>query len=262
MIGYIVKIAEDLGRVFEPGHNPKDTGLNISNVTKILSEELDRLDPRDFAADTRYDFIVARERVRSLSRAKVVGGDGRNRAKLLSQDIARILSSYLGFDNTKSGRNFDFITDKDLKGIIERDYRELSSILLPDGAWKSAVVIAGSILEAVLSDILSSPKFLPAADSCAKAPKDKSGAVLDITNGEGWKLVKLIEVAVDIGVLPQQRAASIDQVLRDYRNFVHPRKEVRAKHPCDEAEALMAKGALDGVCNHLERNILRLCQDT
>jgi hypothetical protein len=52
--------------------------------------------------------------------------------------------------------------------------------------------------------------------------------------------------------MPQARAASIDQVLRDYRNFVHPRKELKAAHHCTEAEATLAKGALDVVCNHLE----------
>ncbi|TOG58122.1 hypothetical protein CGI99_22890 [Vibrio parahaemolyticus] len=61
----------------------------------------------------------------------------------------------------------------------------------------------------------------------------------------------MIEVAVDIGLLPVQRAASIDQVLRDYRNFVHPQKELRSQHPCTEAEAFMAKGCLDGIYNHL-----------
>jgi hypothetical protein len=85
------------------------------------------------------------------------------------------------------------------------------------------------------------------------ALKDKAtgGMVAyDIDKGE-WKLEALIKVAVNTNILPQARADSIDQVLRDYRNFVHPKKEVKAAHPCREAEALMAKGAIDGVCNHL-----------
>jgi len=65
-------------------------------------------------------------------------------------------------------------------------------------------------------------------------------------------LHNLIEVAVDLSILPEARSNTVDQVLRDYRNFVHPKKEVRAEHPCSEAEALMSKGALDGICNHLK----------
>ena len=36
-----------------------------------------------------------------------------------------------------------------------------------------------------------------------------------------------------------------------HRNFVHPKKEIRAQHQCAEAEAMMAMGALEGVCNIL-----------
>jgi hypothetical protein len=76
--------------------------------------------------------------------------------------------------------------------------------------------------------------------------------ILANTAEDEWRLVNLIEVAVDLGLLPQDRADTIDQVLREYRNFVHPRKELKAAHPCTEAEAYLAKGALDGVCNQLE----------
>ena len=41
-------------------------------------------------------------------------------------------------------------------------------------------------------------------------------------------MVHLIDVAVDIGRLPADAADTIHQVLRDYRNFVQPKKEIRA----------------------------------
>jgi hypothetical protein len=75
--------------------------------------------------------------------------------------------------------------------------------------------------------------------------------VKNLTGGD-WTLHDMIEVAADIGLIPNDRSKTFDQVLRDYRNFVHPKKEVRAGHPCTEAEAMMAKGALDGVCNHFD----------
>ena len=46
-------------------------------------------------------------------------------------------------------------SDPVLRAIIERDYKKLSQTLMPDCAWKNAVVIAGSILEAVLYDLLT-----------------------------------------------------------------------------------------------------------
>ena len=106
--------------------------------------------------------------------------------------------------------------------------------------------MAGSILEAVLSDLLikNSANAVRAA-SAKVAPKNKK-----LAGGE-WSLHDLIKVSVELALLPSDRAGAIDQLLRDYRNFVHPLKEIRAAHPCTEAEAFMAKGALDAVCNHL-----------
>src|SRR5260370_10276040 len=69
-----------------------------------------------------------------------------------------------------------------------------------------------------------------------------------------WKLYNLIEIAVDIKMLPTDPANTIHQVLRDYRNFVHPKKEIRAAHPCTEAEAMLSLGALDSGCNYLEKH--------
>ncbi len=58
--------------------------------------------------------------------------------------------------------------------------------------------------------------------------------------------------STDIGVLPAERANAIDQVLREFRNLIHPAKEVRTKLKCTEAEAMMARGNLDMVYAHLE----------
>jgi hypothetical protein len=114
--------------------------------------------------------------------------------------------------------------------------------------------MAGSILEAILFDVLVNPKYYNSAMASTKAPKDKQGSVLDLCMND-WKLTFLIDVATDIGLIPVQRADSIDQILRDFRNFVHPRKEIKSRFPCDEAEALLAKGALDSICNNFEKLI-------
>jgi hypothetical protein len=111
--------------------------------------------------------------------------------------------------------------------------------------------MAGSILEAILFDQLAAdPAVFAQAQANKHAPKYK-GVVKDLVAGD-WKLADLINVAADLGVITQDRAKTFDQVLRDYRNFVHPKKEIKAQHSCSEAEALMARGALDGVCNHLK----------
>jgi hypothetical protein len=110
--------------------------------------------------------------------------------------------------------------------------------------------MAGSILEAILTDVLTNPSRIATSTASGAAPSGKGS----ITAG-GWDLVDLIKVAVDVKILPAERAESIDRVLRHYRNFIHPKREIRAAHACTEAEAFMAKGGLDGVCNHLEAKL-------
>jgi hypothetical protein len=217
-------------------------------LLKGIREELDRLDPRDFLPAAQHDFVVWRTQLRPWTEQPA---RGRGEQPLeLAVALAAILDSYGGEGSQAETKDFVFVQDADLREIVVRDYKELSLKLFPAGAWKSTVVMAGSILEAILFDQLENdPAKKALALAAASAPRVKGGAV--ITDISEWKLFKLIEVSVEIGVLNPDRAKSIDQVLRDYRNFVHPKKEIRAQHPCTEAEALMAKGALDGVYNHL-----------
>jgi hypothetical protein len=48
---------------------------------------------------------------------------------------------------------FDFVSGDDFRTPLESDYAELEACLTA-GAWKSAHVLAGSIVEAVLIDYL------------------------------------------------------------------------------------------------------------
>jgi hypothetical protein len=186
-----------------------------------------------------------------------LAGCQRDREECLAgcKQLLAILDCYGGQGSGLVRREFPFIRTPDLRVIVQRDYRELAVQLLPSGAWKSAVVLAGSILEAILFDQLTwdyaaSRNAMISPD----APRKKGGQIKEIKSDareDEWTLSDMIRVCVERGILPQPRAEAIDQVLRDYRNFVHPRKEIRSGHPCTEAEATLAKGALDAVINHL-----------
>ena len=77
-------------------------------------------------------------------------------------------------------------------------------------------------------------------------------AVLNPTNESHTGVIENGMVAAAIGILKKEREPAIDQILRKYRNFIHPLAEIRGGIPCTEAEALLAKGALDSVCNDLD----------
>lgn len=221
----------------------------VRSYTASIEELLNAAEKPEVLEDLRYHraneiAIVRKERAS-------------RRAYLIELNrIRHLLDEFTGQSSGVVLRDFSFVANVDIRRIIERDYRELALALLPAQCWKSAVVLAGSILEAILYDLLTRDAArVAAAEASAKAPTKRNGQVkslLQNTSSNEWKLTDLIEVSVDLGLLLPDRSKAIDQVLRDYRNFVHPRKELKAAYPCTEAEAMLSKGALDSVCNHLE----------
>ncbi len=249
---YVNEILEEVIKASSNRDNTGPSGLHLFDLLKVACEEIEKLEVINFPPDKRFTFTMLRQQYRKLGKMGSYSGDQCAEFIALTKEVQILLKYYGNYGSAVISRNFDFIIDKDLKSIIERDYLEFNNILIPDNAWKSAVVLSGSILEAVLYDVLENPKYYTNAMSAKKAPKDKRGAVIDLKTKE-WKLFVLIDVAEEIGLLPTARVNSIDQILRDYRNFIHPKKELRAKFPCTEAEGFLAKGALDSVMNHFEK---------
>jgi hypothetical protein len=140
--------------------------------------------------------------------------------------------------------------DPALQGLVERDYRELHLILMPGQAWKSAVVLAGSILEAVLFDLLQ-PNETRAKDLPFVRKDQKTHKPEPLKN---WTLGCLIQAANALGLLPDKKQVTrMHDLMQNFRNLVHPAAEaVKKEAACTEAEALQCKGFLDEICNDLE----------
>jgi hypothetical protein len=166
--------------------------------------------------------------------------------------IGVLLDSYAGEGTGAKTRDFSFVTDPEVRRIVERDYRELSLRTFPDGSWKSTVILAGSILEAVLYDVLTKDQSaISKAMASSAAPKTKGGVVKDIAQDDQWTLNDLIKVACDLQILPHKDEKAIHLVLREYRNFVHPRLEVREGVRISEGHATASKGTLDVILDLL-----------
>jgi len=286
VIAYVKDIAADLKKLFELKEEPE----KMASLLGLLREELDRLDPRDFVVGAQGPFVRLRDTVRGLSnpphtedqlQSKLNGytvanmqHDGPAIARWSQyfldyadtcDKIMKVLDDYAGRDSRSVTRSFDFVKNAELRKLVERDYRELVQILVPGHAWKSAVIMAGSILEAILYDLLTQDSAQIARTMAAsKAPKKKdktnpgTKVTKDITKDtydDQWVLAELIDVTFELELLPNEREQVFDHVLRDYRNYVHPKKELRGKYPCTEAEVQLAKGALEVVCNLLEAQV-------
>lgn len=227
----------------------KNFGPIQEQVRQVL-REIERLEPGDFDPAVQAQFVTLRGRLAHYARVSSFT------VHVMKEEVRKgleTLDHYRGPGSGGKKRTFAYLADPKLIQIIERDYEELTLRLFPGGAWKNTVIMAGSILEAILHDVLSNPKRVAQTNASTKGARGPGGVPIDIITGaEQWKLIHLINVAADIGLLPKEREKAIDQVLRDYRNFVHPKVEVRSKHPCTQAEAMMSVGALEAVCNHFD----------
>jgi hypothetical protein len=306
MVAYIQALAKELAEILERAHSwgsDETLRYNISRRFRALSEEIDRLDPRDFAPVDQAKFVTTRMKVEAWwgipkelwnrIRDQLAAGSSGSGDAIITElrkwlhhveasepthqhahkrdaymatsclvddaaetcrALADVLNSYRSAGSHLLSRTFEFVHDAGLREIVVRDYQDLTVRVYPSRAWKSTVILAGSILEAVLYDQLTIGSTIPhLAMQWPSAPTKRGGVVRDILSdrsADKWELFHLIDVADHLQMLPEGGKATVHQVLREYRNFVHPRKEIRDGHACREPQAMMAVGALDGICDH------------
>ncbi len=125
-------------------------------------------------------------------------------------------------------RQFAFVSDLNLRTIIERDYNEIQRAYVSE-CWKSVIILCGGGIEAILTDLLISNKT--AAKATKSAPRTP-----DITR---WDLSNLIDVAVEL-TLVSTSVEKLSHPIREYRNLVHPGNELRNKLRFSAEEAKIA----------------------
>jgi hypothetical protein len=126
--------------------------------------------------------------------------------------------------------NFDFITDEQFRTSLTADYRELQACLEAE-AWKAVHVLAGSIIEALLIEYLSLSK------NTGKDP-------LKMMLGEA------ITACQDAGAITQ-RSAKLSDVVKDYRNLIHPGRVIRLKEEYGRDTAQIALSLLSMITNEI-----------
>jgi hypothetical protein len=114
----------------------------------------------------------------------------------------------------------NLVNDADMVSILERRWNECT-ICVSSKAPLSATVMMGGLLESLLLT-----KFLQLADKkivfkTKSCPKDKAGTPLQFKE---WALRNYIDVAHELGWISQTEK-DLGEVLRDYRNYIHPFKE-------------------------------------
>ena len=115
------------------------------------------------------------------------------------------------------------ILDKDLALLIEKDIREIENCII-NKAYKSAVILCGSILEAILTDWLheiNKDRIKEAFKN--KFPNKKLKKIEDLG------LIQLIGLCEELELI-QVTHSKISDAVRNYRNLIHPSVAKRKKY--------------------------------
>lgn len=120
-----------------------------------------------------------------------------------------------------------FISDEQLRKMVERDKKELDSCF-QHNLCKSTLLLSGSIVEAILVDFfLAFPRTNSTPEQVLAAP-----------------LANLIEWAEQEKLI-SQRTKEISTVIRNYRNLIHPGREYRLQERIDSHTATVAHSLVE-----------------
>lgn len=120
-----------------------------------------------------------------------------------------------------------FVTDDDLRAILERDLAELNAACSQplEKVAKTCMVLCGSITEALLLFRLSQDAAASVAVASSLPAEERPRSP---GNPDEWHLNEMINVALRLSppLLPEDAAAGAHQ-LRRWRNLIHPARELK-----------------------------------
>lgn len=110
--------------------------------------------------------------------------------------------------------------DANMQAILQRRWDEVQRCLASKSNL-AATVMMGGLLESLLLARINSSPDKSAVFKAKSAPRDKAGKTLTLSE---WKLVHMVEVAHELAWITKS-AKDVGNVLRDFRNYIHPHKE-------------------------------------
>jgi hypothetical protein len=135
-----------------------------------------------------------------------------------------------------STEEMDYVADEAYRRVLRSDLASIEEMVRTQ-QWKGAMVLAGSLMEALLLDQLLDNVGLAQAQAIGLEVGIK---VSDLTR---WHLTAYARVGHASGLIKE---STRDQVLlgQDFRNLVHPGKSIRERASCSRGSAMSTVGAL------------------
>ncbi len=143
-----------------------------------------------------------------------------------------------------------FLEDPALRDVLAADISAVEQATT-NGEWKSATVLGGSVVEALLFwAIQTKPSSardaaVEQALKCGKLRKNPG------PDPEKWYLSDYITVAEDLQLIGAE-ATALARLLQEFRNLIHPGRAARTGHRCDHGTAHAASAAITFVIGDLQ----------
>lgn len=113
------------------------------------------------------------------------------------------------------------ISDATMQTILNARWRECTKCIAADVPL-AATVMMGGLLEALLLARINREVVKKAIFTAKAAPKDRSNKTKPLSE---WMLKDFIDVVHELGWITVS-AKDVGAVLRDYRNYIHPQKQL------------------------------------
>jgi hypothetical protein len=182
------------------------------NVVSVLPSDLLS------KADSLYE-KVATATYRAIGRAVYLSDLKQLREELVAVQSKTFVKSVS--DATPTIPNFSsLVQNSEMGGLLVRRTQEI--IYAIEKSPLSATVMMGALLEALFLARINLLKDRKTLFKLKSTPKDKAGKALELKE---WGLNDFIEVSHEIGWI-RKPLKDVSTVMRDYRNIIHPVKEL------------------------------------
>jgi hypothetical protein len=245
-VSAIEALVPDLLRPREPAVPPpllpyaraKDVSAALAVLAEVPSELLQLTGPE------LASLVIARAKANVFVEAcarPFEGGHHTSGGQTMSGDVMLAILDQLKHCPDQavpaSTAGLPFIADADLRESLRVDIAEVNRAIT-DGEWKSATVVCGSIIEALLLWTLEQQAPATIAASVEQLRLKVKPSL------EEWDLHHYIEVAADLQLLEPDDTVPQLRLVKNFRNLIHPGRSKRLARVCDQPTALAAVAGL------------------
>lgn len=143
------------------------------------------------------------------------------RALVVVRGAIAAMAPAASLSTTDAQPNFaPLASDPKMQLILGRRWDEVQHCI-SSKAYLAATVMMGGLLESLLVARINSSPNKPSVFTAIKAPRDRAGSTLGLAD---WKLINMVDVAHELTWITKS-AKDVGNVLREFRNYIHPHKE-------------------------------------